>query len=281
MRRRALGDTGLSTSILGLGAGPLGDASLDDGEVERLVHAALDLGITFFDTARSYGRSEERLGRALVGREVLVSTKVGYGVEGLADWTGPCVARGIDEALARLRRERLDVVHLHSCGPEVLARDDVMAALFEARAAGKVGCVAYAGDGEGLRAARALDFAIFQTSFNLVDQEAAAGADERGWIGKRTLLNAAFARHGEVGPDVAEYRRRFHEARWPSAVHEDPADVALRFAAFGGPHVVLVGTTRVEHLRRAVESLARGPLTPALCEAMGAEASARGWPGLI
>ncbi len=281
MERRALGDTGLSTSILGLGAGPLGDASLEDTKVERLVHAALDLGITFFDTARSYGRSEDRLGRALLGRDVLVSTKVGYGVDSTADWTGPCVARGIDEALGRLRRERLDVVHLHSCGPEVLARDDVMGALFDAREAGKIGRAAYAGDGEGLRAARALGFEVFETSFNLVDQEAAAGADARGWIGKRTLLNAAFSREGELGPDVAEYRRRFHEATWPDEVHADPVDVALRFAAFGGPHLVLVGTTRVEHLRRAAESLARGPLGSGLHEAIVGVAGARGWPGLI
>jgi aryl-alcohol dehydrogenase-like predicted oxidoreductase len=52
---------------LGLGAGPLGDERLDDEGAEAVVRAALDHGLTLFDTARSYGRSEERLGRFLAG----------------------------------------------------------------------------------------------------------------------------------------------------------------------------------------------------------------------
>ena len=56
-----------------------------------------------------------------------VSTKVGYGVEGEADWTGGCVRRGIDEALRRLRTDFIDVVLLHSCGIG-LERDEAILA---------------------------------------------------------------------------------------------------------------------------------------------------------
>lgn len=63
-RERTLGATRLRTSALGLGAGPLGDPSLPEHEVVRLVHAAIDLGIRLVDTAPSYGLSEERLGRS-------------------------------------------------------------------------------------------------------------------------------------------------------------------------------------------------------------------------
>jgi len=68
MKRRALGNTGLVVSEVGLGAGPLGGDELDDAAAVQLIHGALDLGITLVDTAPSYGRSEVRLGVALRGR---------------------------------------------------------------------------------------------------------------------------------------------------------------------------------------------------------------------
>lgn len=284
MIRRTLGDTGIETSALGLGAGPLGDSKLDEDGVTRLIHEALDLGIRFIDTAPSYGVSEERVGRALQGRRdgVSISTKVGYGVPGEPDWTGRCIARGIELARERLRVDVLDVVHLHSCDAWTLAREDVRDALLEARTAGKVAHLAYSGDGEALTAARAWgELSIVQTSFNLVDQCAKDAADNRGWLGKRTLLNAAFAREGEVFADVAEYRRRWHEAEWPEEVRRDPARAALRFAAFGGPHVALVGTTRPENLRAAAAALAEGPLHSEVHEAIVALGIRHAWPGMI
>src|SRR5688572_29006708 len=104
MRTRALGTTGLVVSELALGAGPLGDPALDDGAVERLIHGALELGITLIDTAPSYGVSEQRIGAALRGRRdrAIVSTKLGYGVPGIADWTGAVITAGIERALERL-----------------------------------------------------------------------------------------------------------------------------------------------------------------------------------
>lgn len=93
---RPFGTTGLSVSPLGLGAGEIGDPALDDREVEALLRAAVELGVTLIDTARSYGRSEERIGRFLapVRDQVVLSTKVGYGVDGVPDWTGECIRRG-------------------------------------------------------------------------------------------------------------------------------------------------------------------------------------------
>lgn len=282
--RRALGTTGLEANVLGLGAGPLGDPRHDERAITRLIHEAIDLGIELVDTAPSYGLSEERLGRALIGRRerVILSTKVGYGVPGEADWTGRCIERGIDLARERLRVDVIDVVHLHSCDAVTLRRADVRDALLAARAAGKVRHLGYSGDGEALAEARAWsEPSVFQTSFNLVDQRAREGADGRGWLGKRTLMNAAFARHGELSPDVAEYRRRWLEADWPDEVRRDTAATALRFAAFGGPDVVLLGTARVENLRAAVAALAQGPLDPAVRGALVALASRHAWPGLV
>ncbi|HEU4534221.1 MAG TPA: aldo/keto reductase, partial [Polyangiaceae bacterium] len=155
MERRPLGATGLSVSALGLGAGPLGDARFDEAAIARLLLEAADAGITFFDTARGYGLSEERIGRALAPRRdaIVLCTKVGYGVEGHADWTGPCISRGVDDALGRLRTDRLDVVLLHSCPANVALRDDILGALEGAKRAGKARAIGYSGDNEDLAAA--------------------------------------------------------------------------------------------------------------------------------
>jgi len=282
--RRALGTTGLVANVLGLGAGPLGDPRHDERAMTRLIHEAIELGVELFDTAPSYGLSEERLGRALVGRRerVIVSTKVGYGVPGEADWTGRCIERGIDLARERLRVDVLDVVHLHSCDAHTLLRSDVRDALLAARAAGKVGHLGYSGDGEPLAEARRWgELSVLQTSFNLVDQRARDEVDDRAWLGKRTLMNAAFARDEPLSPDVAEYRRRWREADWPDEVRRDPARASLRFAAFGGPDVVLVGTARVENLRAAVAAIEEGPLPEDLHVALVELAARHTWPGMI
>ncbi|WP_225414506.1 aldo/keto reductase [Stigmatella hybrida] len=101
MTRRPLGNTGLEVSPLGFGAGPVGSETLSDTEAEALLHGVLDAGINLLDTAPSYGRSEERIGRVLASRrrEAVVSTKCGYGVPGVEDWTGPCITLGIERAL--------------------------------------------------------------------------------------------------------------------------------------------------------------------------------------
>lgn len=289
MQRRPLGDTGLHVSILGLGAGPLGDPALAEADAEALVLAALGLGVTLIDTAPSYGASEARLGRILRGRRdgVVLSTKLGYGVAGVPDWTGPCITAGVERALRVLATDRIDVAHLHSCPPEVLAREEVLRALEEAVRAGKVRVAAYSGDDAGLRAALALPvFRSFQASVNLVDQEALTRARPQGagLLGKRTLLNAAFAGEAAAGrPDVQEYWRRWLALApaLPREVIDEPTAAALRFAAYAGPDAVLVGTRRAEHLRAAAEAIAAGPL-PRAVEAAVREAWARHrWPGMI
>ncbi|HRC54963.1 MAG TPA: aldo/keto reductase, partial [Kofleriaceae bacterium] len=153
MQTRAFGDSGLQVSIVGLGAGSIGEATTPDAEVEQLLNTALDAGVTLVDTARSYGLSEERLGSLLQGRRqrVVLSTKIGYDMAGIPDWTGPCIEAGVDAALRRLRTDWLDIVHLHSCGLDVLQRGDVVAALGRAVEAGKVRVAAYSGEGEALR----------------------------------------------------------------------------------------------------------------------------------
>ena len=199
MRSQTYGTGGRQVSILGLGAGQVGDAAVDEAQASRLLNAALDLGITLIDTARGYGLSEERIGRHLAHRrsEFMLSTKVGYGIAGHADWTADVIGAGVDVALRRLRTDFIDIVHLHSCDLATLQAGDVIEALLRAREQGKVGCVAYSGENEALAWAVADGrFMGIECSVNLFDQASLertlpdAAARGFGVIAKRPLGNA-------------------------------------------------------------------------------------------
>ena len=293
MELRPFGRTGLTVPILGFGAGHVGDPALAEAEVDRLLQGALDLGVTLLDTARSYGLSEERIGRHLASRrdEFVLSTKVGYGIPGFDDWTAPVIVAGVDAALGRLRTDRIDVVHLHSCPLEVLERGEVTGALQSAVAAGKVRVAAYSGDNAPLEWAIASGaFGSIETSINLVDQRASEralpAAKERGLgvIAKRPAANAPW-RFAErpAAADVALYWERWRALGLDPGPY-DWTELALRFAAYeDGVHCAIVGTSRLEHLRQNVEQVAKGPLPAETVAAVRAafRAHGEGWEGQI
>ena len=146
------GSTGLTVSRIGLGCGQVGWGEFDDSTAGRLLNTALDAGITLVDTARGYGVAEERIGTHLAKRrsEFVLSTKIGYGVDGYEDWTPEIVEAGIDRALKLMKTEVLDIVHLHSCPLETLKNSGVPEALVKAKAGGKIRVAAYSGENEEL-----------------------------------------------------------------------------------------------------------------------------------
>ena len=154
MRTRAFGATGLSVTPLGFGAMHLNDGRISEAEAGRLLNEVLDAGVNLIDTARGYGLSEERIGRHLSHRrqDFLLSTKVGYGIPGVPDWTYDCIMAGVEAALVRMRCERLDIVHLHSCPLQVLEEGQVIMALEDCARAGKLRVIAYSGDNAELEA---------------------------------------------------------------------------------------------------------------------------------
>lgn len=173
MEMRVFGKSGINVSVLGFGAGHIGGNNLTEVEVSNLLNSVVDLGINLFDTARAYGLSEERIGKHLSYRrnEIIISTKVGYGIAGVADWTYNSVLLGIDEAMIKLRTHYIDIVHLHSCSLEVLQRGEVIKALVKALESGKIRVVAYSGENEALEfVATTGKFGSLQFSINIFDQ---------------------------------------------------------------------------------------------------------------
>jgi aryl-alcohol dehydrogenase-like predicted oxidoreductase len=291
---RPFGVTGLAVPPLGFGAGSVGDGALDEKEAGRLLNGALDLGLSFVDTAPGYGLSEERIGRHLSHRraEFVLSTKVGYAVPGVQDWTGECIALGVDQALVRLRTDVLDVAHLHSCPLETLLRGDVVGALQRAVTAGKVRVAAYSGENEALAwAVVSGAFGAIQASVNACDQRslgreiALAASGGLGVVAKRPLANTpwnpAAAHPGDAA--AGAYRDRWNALHFHDLGLE-PTELAIRFAAFApGVSTAIVGTRRLEHLAQLQAHVARGSLPVEIRTEIESRFAARGqdWPGMI
>jgi aryl-alcohol dehydrogenase-like predicted oxidoreductase len=127
MEIRRLGHSGLAVSVVGLGTNNFG-MKLDLEQSRAVVDAALDEGITLFDTSDSYGASEERLGEILEGRrdDLVIATKFGSdaaarGNSNGADWgargSRRYVRKAVEASLRRLRTDWIDLYQLHRPDP--------------------------------------------------------------------------------------------------------------------------------------------------------------------
>jgi len=147
MRYRQLGRSGLTVSVVGLGANNFG-ARLDQAATAAVVDAALDVGINLIDTADVYGGrggSEEVLGRVLKGRrdEVVLATKFGSDMGGTngPDWGARAsrryIRRAVEASLRRLETDWIDLYQLHR--PDgVTPIEETLEALGELVAEGKI-----------------------------------------------------------------------------------------------------------------------------------------------
>ena len=142
MEKRKIGS--LEVTVVGLGCNNFG-SRLDGAQTANVVHAALDAGVNFFDTAELYGdgKSEEYLGRALEGRrgEAIIASKFGHTASG--GKANPAYVRtAIERSLERLRVDCIDLYQLHTPDPQVPIAD-TLGALDELVKAGKareIGC---------------------------------------------------------------------------------------------------------------------------------------------
>jgi aryl-alcohol dehydrogenase-like predicted oxidoreductase len=151
MQTRTLGSNGLRVSALGLGCMGMSfsyGAPKDRSEMIALIRAAVDRGVTFFDTAEVYGpyTNEDLLGEALapVRDRVVIATKFGFEMkaDGSPGWSGlnsrpEHIRAAVDGSLKRLRTDTIDLLYQHRVDPNVPI-EDVAGAVKELVQAGKV-----------------------------------------------------------------------------------------------------------------------------------------------
>jgi aryl-alcohol dehydrogenase-like predicted oxidoreductase len=150
MDKRILGSGGLEVSALGFGcmgmSQSFGPNPGDSGQMMSLLRAAVDLGVTFFDTAEVYGPfvNEELVGEALapVRDQVVIATKFGFAFDGQGRQTGLSsrpdhIRQAVDGSLRRLGTEWIDLLYQHRVDPQVPI-EEVAGTVGELVAAGKV-----------------------------------------------------------------------------------------------------------------------------------------------
>jgi aryl-alcohol dehydrogenase-like predicted oxidoreductase len=133
MKKRILGTNGLKVSEIGLGCMGLSfgyGPATDHGEAVKLIRAAHDLGVTFFDTAEAYGAANEELvGEALapVRDAVVIATKFGWkdgnARTGELDSRPERIRLVAEQSLKRLRTDRIDLFYQHRVDPDVPIED--------------------------------------------------------------------------------------------------------------------------------------------------------------
>jgi len=182
MQKRKLGESGLEVSAIGLGCMGMSFAygrpeERDERESIATIHRAIDLGVTFFDTAEAYGphTNEELLARALAGRRdrVVIATKFGFTFDGKGAIAGtdsrPAHIREVVEAsLRRLRTDHIDLLYQHRVDRNVPI-EDVVGAMTMLVREGKVRHLGLSEAGEQtLRRAHAVHpIAALQSEYSL------------------------------------------------------------------------------------------------------------------
>lgn len=191
MEMRVYGRTGLRLSALGFGCGAVGGLMVrgEPRDQERAIARAIEAGVNYFDTAVQYGdgESEKNLGRALQSlkrADLVVGTKVRLpGAD--RGRIGEAIAQSLDRSLARLRRDRVDIFHLHNSvtesggGPALSVRqvlDEVVPAFERLREAGKIRFLGLTAVGETAALHQVVDSGKFdsaQVVYNMLNPSAA------------------------------------------------------------------------------------------------------------
>lgn len=249
-------------------------------QAARLVHAALDCGVRFIDTARAYGDSEDILGRCLEGRrsEVILATKVApLHLDGCTDAEiATALTASVEQSLRTLRTDTVDWLMLHSMGLDQLRQlPSFLEPLEKLRQQGKFRALGASIYDDALGASvETPEFACLQIAASVIDRRAErvlSGSPERGkdFISRSVLLRGALTgRYHFMPASMGPLRSAIaHLEQLATDAGLSLTELAYRYAAdFDG--LVLVGTANIAELEQAVAFVERGPLSEDVKEAI-------------
>lgn len=279
MNKRPLGNTGIRVSEIAFGGVEIGlpygigvnsnADMLSETKAIHLLHAAMDGGVNFFDTARAYGASEEIMGKAFKDRRdrVVICTKCRHfrDSDGLLPDSAvlkKIIETSLHESLAALKTDFVDVFMLHQADGEILGREEIAGTFLRLKKQGIIRAtgVSTYGVGETRKAIDSGAWDVVQLPFNLMDQSQArmfplAAQQGIGIVVRSVLFKGILSEKGRnLHPalkDVEVHLGVYRELLSDSA--PDLPTLATKFAlSFREISSVLVGIDRMEYLQKAL-----------------------------
>ncbi len=266
--KRVFGKTGEEVPILGLGTAP-GGMGLPDTKAIDIIHAAIDSGITYLDTAPAYGRAQVQLGEVLLERRdnVFVVTKA------LTESADEAL-RILENSLGELKTDHVDLTFVHSIGSldvdAILAPDGALAGLREAQRRGwsrYIGITAHGRPENASRILEAENIDAVMFALNYIDRHTYNFQGDP--LRLATEQNAAVAAMKAFGgAQDMKYEKPVKSQMYNSGVHDHRS--ALRYAlSLDGVSIAVVGMFSVEEVKENV-AYARSyePMDPPEMEAL-------------
>ncbi len=284
MNQRKLGRTGLSISPLGLGTVELGlpygigvkDLPTEQ-EADRILKTAVELGVTYIDTARGYGVAEERIGKSGVGKlpGVVIGTKCGQFLKNEPDLHGPELEKrlraDIDTSRTMLKQEQLQLIQLHNELPDFTDFRELIEIMQKLKDEGKIAHVGISTRGE-VAALAAIESGFFETmqlAYSILDQRMAPRvlplAQEKnvGIINRSVLLKGALtSSHVKLPEQLSTLKKNAAQAaEVAKKIGMELPMLAMRFViSHPAVSTALIGTVHVEELKTALAATAQGTL---------------------
>jgi aryl-alcohol dehydrogenase-like predicted oxidoreductase len=292
---RILGRTGVEVPVLGYGAmelrgsASMGGPALSDEEAGWLLNQLVNAGVTLIDTSIDYGHSEELIGRHLSSRrdEFFLASKCGCPLSlppgelptpDTHDFSAANVRAGVEQSLARLQTDHLDLVQVHlSPSRAELETSGTIDELDRLRAEGKVRFIGMSGTLPNLPDQIEMGvFDVFQIPYSALQPEHDELISRAAYAGAGVLIRGGTAR-GTASEDKNWTVQPLSSSgpaaqdRWQAAKLDDLLDgmnrheFILRFTlSHPGLSTTIVGTSQLEHLRSNVAIASRGPLPEAV-----------------
>jgi len=287
--RRVLGRTNLNISSLGLGTAEIGfpygieakyggvKELISDKDADAFLRSAVELGVTYFDTARAYQLAEERIGKSGIAKDpdILVGTKCAQFLEKGEVLSSSEMEKRIREEIEKSRKnldmDILTLLYLHG-GSEKQIKDGVVLEIIQKlKDEGKIKHIGISLRGEEAANAAINSgfFDVIQVAHSILDQrmigEVLPKAKEKniGVVNRSVLLKGSLTPKGRQLPDEL-YLLKTNAEKARKVANElgvPLPSLAIRFA-ISNPVVAtaLIGTASVEHLETAAQAVNDGPL---------------------
>jgi aryl-alcohol dehydrogenase-like predicted oxidoreductase len=255
---------------------------ISEAQAETILNKVIDAGINYIDTSIDYGLSEERIGRYISHRraEYYLASKCGClvgappaprGQRGAHVFTRDNVLAGVEQSLARMKTDYLDVVQFHaSPSRQALEEQGALDALLELKQAGKVRFIGMSGTLPHLIDHIAMGvFDVFQIPYSAVEREHENAITTAARKGAGIVIRGGAAKGAPTeGKQAGLQWERWRRARLDDLLDGmSPMEFILRFT-FTNPdlNTTIVGTINPAHLQTNLDVLEKGPLPPQLYE---------------